>query len=279
MNTTFGTNGFGKSTFDWELGKAPQYSQEYQSTGSADIYASASVYYEKGWKVHGEFDAGTYKMVATLNNELSGDNITPISGSGSFVTIEYGMRFNPTEKDILHVSNTTVGWLSQITDKDKTTLDNFIQNPPITGSINWSSTDPNGPFSGSSSSSISASQEIWTMTRNGFKTVPIVAPVLRATLTVPRNYDMTNVYANVFRIYHKNTVSGEIYTPDFTPWFNIMAQDTDPAPFPCDNGGTIPYLYGWRKEPPNADKNGQVITIQMEWTYGLWPQAIFGTRL
>jgi len=265
FNNNFGTDGYGPQESTYQVNKFPQYTVPY-SGPSSSVYHSASIYYNKGWQVK-VTQGNPYQMVATLQCELSSDGITPITGTGSYVTVNWGLHYKTTDKDILNVGTNIIPWIGQIETSDRILLANAINSPPKNGILDFTTFSTN-------SLSVSSSQTIWYMVQSGFKTVPIVTPILRMTLVVPSTYNMTSFNNYIGSNYSVSTLASAIGIP--SNWSSIMPQGTDPNPT-GSNG--IPYLYGWLKQPPTQDQNGTTITIQQEWEYGLWPQNIYGTRL
>ena len=255
-------------TSTFKQNKYPKYQKTYYATSSADIFYSASVYFAKGWDV--DFTEGTpWHMNVELNVELSGDGITPVSSTGSYITKNWGYKYNVNDKEIVHCSSDVIPWINQITDADKRQIDYIIANPPQTSSIvNFTASFSGGP------TSISASQVVLEMYNAGYTKVPIKQPVLHLRLQAPYNFNMTGLYSYDGYVITKGTLSGLVGIP--SNYLAIMPQGTDPAPSSSYN---IPMHYGWWQQPTTNDMNGSVITIDMEWHYGLYPQNIYGVAL
>ena len=265
MNNNFGQAGFGNSKAVYQVNKFPQYTNTFYGS-SASVAVSASLYYLRGWQV--EVESGNpWTMTATLNCEVGGDGITPITGSGTYITINWSYHYKTTEKEILHVNTDVISWINNINQQDKIRLDYLVANPPKDGVVDWTT------FT-TSSVSVSASVVLWNMLQSGTRTVPVITPILRQTLVVPSTYNMGSFNTNLYNVYTKGTLSSAIGIP--TNWYNIMPQGTDPSSTATNN---IPYHYGWLKNPPTQDQNGTVITIQQDYEYGLYPQNIYGTAL
>ena len=266
--TSIGSNGWGPMVSTFVQNKYPKYQKTYYATSSADINTSASVYWTKGWNV--TITEGTpYKMDVELNVELSGDGITPVSATGSYVTKNWAYKYNVNDKEIWHCSSDVIPWINQITDADKHQIDYIVANPPATSSVvNFTSS-----FSGGTTS-ISASQVVLNMFNAGFTKVPIKQPVLHLRLQVPAAFNMSSLYSYDGYVITKGTLSGLVGIP--SNYLAIMPQGTDPSPTSSYN---IPMHYGWWQQPTTNDMNGSVITIDMEWHYGLYPQNIYGVSL
>lgn len=257
----FGADGYGTSVAIYQQNKYPQYTKTYYGT-SASVAYSASVFYAYGWQVK-VTSGNPWVMEANLNLELGSDGITPVTDTGSFVTINWSYHYKTTEKEILHVGNNVISWLNQVTPAERQILENHAANPSATGDVAWTA-----------SLSSSASMVIWNMMQSGFKTVPVVTPILRKSMTVPSTFNLTSFNSNLNHYYSKANLSTAIGIP--TNWYNIMPQDTDPS---ASFTSGITYYYGWLKNPPTQDQNGSTITIQQDFEYGLYPSNIYGSRL
>lgn len=286
MNNSFGTSSLASRVATFKYNKPPHYVDTFVGT-SASVYYSSSVYYANGWEIS-IVPGNPYTLTATVDSDVNNNN-QPITTGSSYITTNWSFHFNTSEKELLHASvnglnNTYVSWLNNITSKDKNTLEYFIANPPTSGSnppivlpIDW--TSGTSSFNGSSGTSISASQVVWAMTKNGAKTIPIVQPVVRMTIIVPYGYNLSYFTSNLNRVHYASTVQSQTAMPN--NFYNIMAQDTDPGSgtVTTDTGVNIPLHYGWLKTPPSIDQNGLNITIQQDWVYGLYYQNIYGTVL
>lgn len=306
MNNVFGTNGFNSQTEEYSVNKYPVITKTFQGSES-DVRTSGSIFLSKGWNV--KLSEGIpWTMTATIQSELDTDGITPITTTGSFETINWSLHYNVVEKNLLEVGNNglyngTTAWIANIDTKDKVTLNDIINNPPKSGSAAWSGQIYDGgvnwgnsvwlggevfengaPFSGSAAASVTASQVAFTMAQNGVKSVPVVQPVLRMSMVVPSDYNLSTFNTDLMKVYHKSRVQSETGLP--SNWYNIMPQETDPSSLPVAGSGgsgatisALPLIYGWLKQPPVQDQNGVVINVTQDWVYGLYFQNIYGSRL
>ena len=275
MNNRFGQAGTGSFTADWKHNKYPSYTQLFYGT-LAEVNYSGSIYWNKGWDVN-IVQGNPCVLTATVNVELQsgGDGITPVTVAGTFVTCNWSFHYNTAEKELLEVNTNVIPWINQIATVDKTRIESLLSNTP-SGSIDWGTGSANY-FSGSTSASVAACQVVYTMLKNGMKTVPIIQPILRQQLVVPNGWDLTTCGSNLERIYAKASVQSEIGVP--SNFYAVMPQDSPDINYYTDSGTAIPCLYGWQKQPPTIDQNGTTMTITQEWNYGLWFQNIYGTRL
>lgn len=289
MNNVFGIAGFSGDSEKYEINKYPSITRTFVGT-KAEVNASGSVYFAKGWQV--QYTSGNpWTLTATINQPVD-TNDTPVTSSAA--SVNWSLHYVTSEKELLHVGinglfNGSGGWISNITTKDKNSLEYYIANPPTTQSANTASsvvipanidwTTTNSAFYGSSGTSISASQVVWAMTKNGAKTVPIIQQVLRMTQVVPSSWGLGTFNSQLNRVYSKASVQSEIGVP--SNWYSIMLQDTDPSSgtVATDAGVNIPLIYGWLKQAPEQTQNGININIQQEWVYGLYYQNIYGTRI
>lgn len=264
LTNNIGANGYGPSEVTYQINKYPAYTRTYYGD-SASVAVSASVYFNNGWTVK-VTEGNPWKLEANIQCELGG-GINPITGTGSYVTVNWSLHYKVTDKEILHVNQDVIPWINQILPQDKVVLDNFLANPPKNGLF------PSASFS-TNSLSVSSSMVVFNMIISGTKTVPVTTPILRKSMTVPSTFDMSSFNTNVLAVYTKGTLSSNIGIP--SNWYAIMPQGTDPSST-VTNG--IPYHYGWLKQPPTQDQNGTTITIQQEFEYGLYPQNIYGNSL
>jgi hypothetical protein len=289
MNNTLGTNGFRIQTWEYPYGKPPKYTVEFTGTQD-DCNFSASVYYVHGWDVKMQNGNPWWTLTATINQEVKNDGLTPISSSasGSYITVNFSLHNANNQKEILHVGSNIISWIDTIATRDKATLSQLIANPPMSGSfgyssisgdqgINWDFFDPQSPFYLSNSGSIAQCQTVWTMVNNGFKTVPIVETTLRMSAVVPRTNDLSLFNKNINRIYSNTTLNSELGLP--SNLYAVLPNNSDPATFVDAGGQPLTLLYGFVKQPPTQTQNGQTITIEQDWIYGLWYQNVFGNRL
>lgn len=288
MSTNYiGTFGSGSRQETYEPSKFPSYQKSFFGSES-EVRAIAVTYFNLGWKIV-LVEGNPWQVTCTISRELSSsDSTTPIDTTGTYATKNFSLRYNIAEKEILH-ARADGTWLASINDKDKVALEKLISSPPkVTDSdgsdtitdagINWNTSDSGSAFFNSTSTSVSASQVVWTMTTNGFKTIPIIQPVFHFSMTVSSGFNLTTFNNNISRVYSKATISSE--TGAGSNWQAIMPADTLTfAAIPCPNGSTIPYIYGWLKQPPSNDQNGATINVSVEWVYGLYPTNIYGTRL
>lgn len=277
MISTLGTSSFTTVTEEYQINKYPKYSVEFQGTEAA-VRATGSNYYSKGWNV--VYTSGNpFKGVAKLEAEVSGDGVTPITGSGTYVTVNWSIHYKVTEKEILHASVSQIPWLSQLNENQVNILERRFSNPPEAGkTLQQAEPTFNATFNGSTpptfSGSYTAGDVIWNMAQMGFKTIPIVTPVLRISITSNNAVALTGYTTNLYRFYSKSSLASAIGIPsNFTA---CMPQDSDPS---TSTTRGIPMLYGWLKQPPTIDQNGLNVSIQQEYEYGLYPQNIYGTRL
>jgi hypothetical protein len=291
MNNTLGLQGYGAQTWEFPFAKPPKYTVVYYGS-QTNCNTSGSVYHAKGWDVkYTSGDLGdAYTMTATLNQEVGSDGITPLTTLGSYTTLNFSLHYNNSEKELLFAGVNVIPWINNISTKDKTTLESLISNPPTNATalgysstsadfgVNWNNTDPNSLFTGSSATSISASQVVWTMANNGFKTVPIIQPVLRMNIVVPAGYNMSTFTSNLLSIYSQATMVSEINLP--SNWNSVLPYNSDPSPLTAaGNGASIPLLYGWLKQTPDMNGNGSTITVNQDFIYGCWYQNVYGTRI
>jgi hypothetical protein len=214
-----------------------------------------------------------------LEAEVGGDGITPVTGSGTFTTVNWSIHYKTTEKDILHATVSQISWLSQLNENQINILERRFSDPPPAGqSLQGAEPTFNATFSGSTpttfSGSYTAGDVIWTMAQMGFKTIPIVTPVLRLSVTSNNAITLTGYTTNMNRVYSKSSLASAIGIPsNFTA---CMPQDSDPST--ADTKGIV-MIYGWLKQPPTIDQNGLNLSIQQEYEYGLYPQNVYGVRL
>jgi hypothetical protein len=245
--------------------KYPSYTEMFYGT-SASVYTSASVFAELGWTVK-VTSGNPWTMEASIQCEIGSDNKTPITGSGNFVTVNWSYHYETTDKELLHVNADVISWINTINQQDKVVLDYNIANPPKDGIFPVASLT-------TSSTSISASLNVWNLAQTGTRTVPVVTPILRKSMVVPSTYNLSSFNTNLNNIYTLGTLTSSIGVP--ANWASIMPQQTDPSAS-ATNG--LVCHYGWLKQPPTQDQNGTTINIQQEWRYGLYPQIVFGTTL
>ena len=288
MSTRIGNNSFNvKSTF--RPNKPPRYEHTLMGD-SGSMVASGSAYFNSGWTVEHQ-PGNPYVIVATIEADINNVTNEPVTTGSSYVTTNWSMTFNVNEKDLLStniygLNNGFGGWINNINTWDKNALEYFIANPPTTSSfigdvvgtpipIEW---DEWHGFS-YNATSISASQVVHAMVKNGCKTLPVVQPVLNMRMTVPNGYSLSTFVNNINRIYSKASVQSENAVP--ANFYGIMRQDSDPSSTTvvCDNGAGLPLIYGWKKLPPSIEQNGLTINISQFWEYGLWYQNIYGTRI
>jgi len=267
MNDYIGTGGYGPRVYDWKQNKYPTTTHTFSSPSSSIVFASASIYYGAGWDVNIK-EGNPWEMTATLNCEMGGDGVTPITqgASGSFATVKWNLKYDITDKEILHCNSSQIAWIGQLTTASIQALEYDFTNPP---KYNETASCFNTNVANS------ASAVVWSMFTRGFKTIPIRNPVLHKSITMPSNYNLTSYTSNVGRIYSVSTLTTAIGIPSNI--VAIMSTGTDQTL--TDYGVSIPYLFGWIKQPPVFDTNGLTITVDQDFVSGLWPQNIYGTRL
>jgi hypothetical protein len=285
------TGSFVKRTVTEQIGKPPHYEDIWVGT-SASMQSMQNSYANFGWSA--KLEAGNpYTLTSTIDAALNGDNSPNTSstatGSASAIQTNWSFHFDTAQKDLLHVGiaglyNGNGSWIGDINEQDKVALDYYISNPPthIIGDIAYPTTmswsGPSSSFS-SDSTSIAAAQVVWTLAKNGQKTVGITVPILRLTKIVPFGYDLSPYTNNINRVWSALSLYNYYGIPN--SFYNVMWQPSDPASgtVQTDAGVNIPLIYGWFQNPPSIDQNGAVVTIQLDFTYGLYYQTLVGTRL
>jgi hypothetical protein len=274
MNNFIGTSGWGPLTKNCKYGKYPHYEQTYYATSLADVNFSGSIYYNNGWNV--EYTVGNPCMArCSIDCEVQSDGMTPVTGQGSFVTVNWSVKVNTIDKELLEtnqLNGSSVFFLNNLTTADKVQLQSQINNN--TGSLITSS---NG-VSMFSSGGLAVAEQVWTMTKNGVKSIPVIEPVIRKTIVIPSNYDLTTFYTNINRIYSVGTMNLETnMLPNIYAQFS--PQTADPAPLVTEDGQWMTLQYGFKKLYPEMDQNGQTITLSQEWVWGLWFYNMVLSRL
>jgi hypothetical protein len=214
MQVSFGTLTTGSRTEVYAVNKYPNITQEVWGNES-DVRAAGSTYSADGWNV--TFENGQFPFKGTMNvtGEIGSDNKQVPYGSGSIVTVNWKLRYNTTEKEILDCNTDVISWINNITVADKALLKWQIAN---TSSLDTSK------FTGGSTS-IAAANVVWTMAQNGQKTVPIIQQVLTKTLTVPNTYvaSVENTNVNPPKIYSNSTMVSETGMPSFLSSVRVLA--------------------------------------------------------
>ena len=260
MSISFiGTNGQGPRKWEYKQNKYPVSHQTCYLDNYADAMYSASVYFNWGWDVD-VTEGNPYTLEAVVNAEVGSTSNAIISSTGSYYTVNWSMHYVTPEKELLEVNTNTVAWINQISQQDKATLQNYIANP--TGSMGWT---------GSLQST--ASLTAYNLMTSGQRTVPIVQPILRQTLVVTNQFVLTGYNTNLLGVYSLSTLTSAIGIP--TNWYDVMNLQT----YGTVTNNSIPYNYGWQRQPPTMDQNGVIITITQDYVYGLYPQNIYGTLL
>jgi len=256
----YGTNGWGPLVSIFQQNKYPQYKSTFTGNAS-DVNYSASVYWANGWDVT-ITQGNPYTMDVSLNVELQSNGITPVTGSATYITKNWSLKYNTCDKEITHCD-------ASINDQDKRQLDYLIANPPTSSTaVNWAAN-----FS-TSSTSLSASQAVYNLYIAGFTKVPISTPVFHLSMIIPSTYDLTAFLTNTYAIYTKATLCSQFGVP--SNWQNGMPMGSDPA---SSTTYGIQFHYGYLKQPATIDQNGSSAQINQEWIYGLWPANIYGSTL
>ncbi len=159
------------------------------------------------------------------------------------------------EKDILDAD---VAIVSGLTDRERSTIRKFIQNPPENQDP---ALDPNGN-----------AMIIYNLMQGGLRSVRVYAPVLRRTRTAPNSYAVAQSLLHVGRILSNATVADEGVPSNFLvpfngPPFNLVST----KPF---------FTYGWLKLPPTLQQvAGSRTQIAQEWEFGLWSTDIYLAKI
>lgn len=286
-NTHFGGTGLGEQTIKVAPNKPTQYTSKFAGT-YADVVATGSIYSGYNWTV--TYTSGEpWTGLAELTADVGGSGIIPISGSpstssslGSGSVIPYfSMHYNVTEKEILHSDSRMVGFTQYLTDLQINVLEEAITSPPTYPDsfdnkypLFNSGSSASGSYVNPDAEFFTAGDLTWVLSRRGFRTVPVVQPVLRYTLNAPLGWDMTYYAANINRVYSKSTLVNQLGIP--SNYATIMQQDSDPG---YNNTDGVEFIYGWLKQPPTLDTQTTLINITQEYHYGLYPWPVFGTRL
>lgn len=277
MTNVIGTGSMTTTTEEYQINKFPKYTVNWAGT-EAQVRATGSNYFSHGWNVV-YTNGNPWTGVAKLESEVSGDGITPVVDSGSIVTVNWSLHYKTTEKEILHANVQQISWLSQLNENQVNILERRFSDPPPAGqSLQGAEPTFNATWSGSTpttfSGSYTAGDVIWNMAQIGFKTIPIITPVLRVSVTANSAATLTAFTGNIYRYYTKSSLATTIGIP--TNFSAAMPQDTDPSSSATKG---ITCYYGWLKQPPTVDQNGITLSVQQEYEYGLYPSNIYGTRL
>ena len=281
MNNNFGTDGFGPSETNVKNGKPPQYTVTYYGT-QAQVNFSGSIYYNFGYDV--KYTQGNpWTMTATLNTEVGGDGISPITGlSGSYNVLNWSYHYNTTPTELLAASPLIIPWITNIVQSDRVLLQRIMNNPPIDGVVIFNSTSSVSNTDATyqsvnwngNSASIAACSTIWNMHTNGFKTIDVIQPVLRLSMIVPSGASLSFFNTNIYSVYTLATLITTLGIP--SNWSGIMPMGSDPSSTTTQG---IPFHFCWQKQPPSNVQNGSTISIDQDFVYNLYPQNVYGTAL
>jgi hypothetical protein len=246
--------------------KYPHYTFVFQGN-EADCRASGSTLYSKGWDI--TFNTGSpFTCTADITADVDSNHNQIAYGSGSYITVNWGLHYNATDKELLHVNTNIIPWINNITTSDKVNLEYQL--------TNGSSSLYTGSFTGGSGS-IGAAEVVWTMTQNGAKTIPVLQQIFRQNKVVPSTYIFNVENTNIMKIYSNATLITE--TGLTSNWYSSMASSGTGTVYTTDDGQSVPCWYGWQKQPPSIDQNGSTVNIQQEWFFGLYFQNESGTPI
>lgn len=294
MNIKIGTSGYGKRTEDYVSGKPPRITQEFFGT-EAEVRATSSYFSNYGWNVTIE-NGNPWTGKASIEGNLNGN--VPVTGSSTTSSVDntytpqWSYHFRTTEKELLHCSSQVVSWLNELTPTQKSILENEIPSPSVTGSGHMDNNIgdwvteleekyPNFNTGATGSHNMAgyktwgtAGDVVWVMSRQGFRTIPIVQPILSLRVTLPSGSNLSYYSSNINRVYSKTTLGTQLGVP--INYLSVMPQDTDPSNTTTQG---VNYIYGWLKQPPSFETQGGNTNLTQEWQYGLYPQNVFNTRI
>jgi hypothetical protein len=169
---------------------------------------------------------------------------------------------NETEKDLLD-ADFPFGSLAQISKVNKDRIADAIQRP---GDF----IDKSPAFTGSN---IGAAYSLYLLMKNGHKSFPVEATVIRRSRMVSNSYTVQASQLNCRRLLSAASLSSVEGVPGDI-LFSIPATPTV-TQF-IETAGDL--QYGWRKLRPNVTRvtlsKWRIVQV---WQFGLWPVRIFGT--
>lgn len=259
----------------------PSYSYDPNSGRSTKLRAKFATKALAEAYIYGTQGFNAYKWTITPMDMDDWHEVTMESASGSYtgngnttVSEDPSAPLNdvwelvPTlaEKDIL---DSEISLISTIGASNMVILKNIISG---TGPDTWTG-DPTTTFNNNPSADYTATVKFWNLYQAGFKTVRVLAPTIRHTRVMRRDFTVAQAYDRIGRVF--TTTSLRTYE-------NVPAQvlfDLPNTSDPTRNDG-ITVHYGWLKKPASIQQvsEGKWQIVQ-EYDWGLWPEDIYGTTV
>ncbi len=186
------------------------------------------------------------------------------SGQGPDIVDNWELLPNKVQKDIFHADCTIVN--SQ-TSEQLDSIKSFVNH-----SLNDDGTSKANPAAWDSNS-----ETLYELVTAGVDHWVSYQPVLRRTYRVPQGQSLIAAYSNIKKILTTATlISTEGVPPDFVLPINTIA----PSPSNPTRSDSVDLAYGWLKGIPTANIAAYVTReVHLEWEYGLWATALYGSSI
>lgn len=119
------------------------------------------------------------------------------------------------------------------------------------------------------------SDALYSLVRAGVTHWEIFQPVLKRTWRIPQAQSLAASYTNAGKLLSTATlISSEGVPADFVlPLNTVMSQFTNPV-----RTDGVAVAYAWKKSIPTASIAAYVTReVHLEWEFGLWPTALYGS--
>ena len=206
-------------------------------------------------------------LIQSANGSYTGSGSTTVNNDPNAPLIDsWELVPNLVEKDLLESDSAT---LLAISASNMVILKNLISG---SGPDQWTG-DPTTTFNNNPSADYSATVKIWSLFQAGFKTVRVLAPTLRHTRIMRRDFTVQQAYDKIGRVF--TTSSLKTYEQVPAQVLFDLPNNSDPSRY----DGLVMH-YGWLKKPCSIQQvSAGQWQIQQEYDWGLWSEDVYGTTV
>lgn len=258
-----------RTEYDPQSGSSESVRAKFSTRAAAEAYVySVPGFNALKWSIT-PMDADDWHevLIQSSNGSYSGGGNTTVQDDPGAPLVD-AWELVPTlaEKDLLESDN---AMLSAVGASNMVILKNLITG---SGPDVWTG-DPTTTFNNNPSADYTATVKVWSLFQAGFKTVRLLAPTLRHTRMMRRDFTVQQAYDKIGRVF----TTSSLKTYEQVPAQVLFDLPTTSDPTRLD--GLVVH-YGWLKKPASIQQvSGGQWQIQQEYDWGLWPEAIYGTTV